>query len=121
MLNLILLAISIVLQIIVVYYGWRLYRILNPVRYWSNAWLLYSLANLAILIRRTLEFFSICFELFTILTIEYLVQVLVSVLLLVFSFNLKKLYTKYFNNGLDIEAWKQEQKSQEEKYSGKLS
>ena len=115
MLNLVIKIIALMLQVVVVYYGWRMYRILNPVLYWSNAWLLYSVANLAILIRRTLEFFAICFVYPVILSVDYLLEVLVSILLLTFSINLKKLYEKYFNNGLDIEAWKHGQETQKKK------
>jgi hypothetical protein len=42
-------------------------------------------------------------------TAEYLLQIVVSILLLMFGMSLKKLYDKYFNNGLNIPAWKDEQ------------
>ena len=113
MLNLTIAIISLILHALVVYYGWKMYRIMNPVRYWTNAWLLYSLGNLLILIRRIIGMFIIEKAAVPIMvswsiTSEYLLQVLVSILLLLFSMNLKKLYDKYFSNGINVKSWQQE-------------
>jgi|GEM_PF-6490062 len=116
MFNLIIAILSLIIQVLVVYYGYRMYRILNPVRYWSSSWLLYSVANLLILFRRIIgviydyQMLSININFsWSWLIYEKLLQVGVSILLLIFVMKLKKLYRKYFENGLDIKAWKQEQ------------
>ena len=99
----------------VVYYGYKMYRLLHPVRYWSNAWLLYSLGNLVILIRRFIGIFTIQKTIVPGMilvwpaTAEYLLQILVSILLLMFGMSLKKLYDKYFSDRLIVPSWKQEQ------------
>lgn len=125
MLNIMLGIASLVIQALVVYYGWKMYRILNPVRYWSNAWFLYSLANLMILIRRVIELFTsewfITYSPKTLLdlalytTTEYIIQIVVSILLLVFGKNLNSLYSKYFCDGLKVGSWRREQEEQKEK------
>ena len=112
MLNLILGIIGLVFHVLVVYYGYRMYRILNPVRYWTGAWLLFSLGNSLILVRRCLGLYSLCSLLdFTWpVFFELLVQVIVSALLLLFVKQLNKLYTKYFTNGPDVPSWIEEGK-----------
>jgi len=120
MLNLMLGIVGLVLHSFVVYYGWRMYKILNPVRYWSNAWLLYSSANLLILIRRVIEIFFIQKTLIPMsfgwsVTAEYLLQIVVSILLLIFGKCLSQLYSKYFTDGLNIRSWAKEQENQQKK------
>jgi len=109
MLNLILGIISLILQAVVVYYGYRLYNILNPVRYWSHAWLLYTTGNLLILIRRAVGLFLVGCTTSVAVTLENVIQIAVSVLLLVFGWTLSKMYSKYFTDGLNIQSWKEEQ------------
>jgi len=115
MFNLMIGIISVILHVLVVYYGWKMYKILNPVRYWTNAWLLYSSGNMLILIRRVIGLYIIsCGELTLNMkivwsvTVEYILQICVSILLLMFGMFLKKLYDKYFSNGVNIESWQQQ-------------
>lgn len=108
-------AISIILHLLVCFYGFRLYKILNPVRYWSHAWLLYSVANALIVVRRFIGIFIIGNPSINLPNVlEVLVQIVISILLLVFGRGLGKLYEKYFTNGLNIQSWKEEQEQQEQ-------
>jgi hypothetical protein len=122
MVNLLVVTASLLTQCFVIYFSFRLWRILNPVRYWSNAWLLYTIANLSILIRRIIGVYvTACAGGYEIISpnmtlawpvlVENLVQIFVSVLLLAFVWNLRKLYIKYFENGLNIQSWKEEQRA----------
>ena len=114
MLNLTIIFSCLILQALVVYYGYKLYKILNPVRYWSTAWLLYTIANLLILIRRVVGIFLIDdISGISAATVEYLIQVAVSILLLIFGKRLSQLYSKYFNDGLNLQSWKEEQDNKE--------
>lgn len=110
MLTLIPAIISLAIHALVVFYGWKMYKILNPVRYWSSAWLLFLLGNLLIFIRRSIAVFVN-----TPTLIELLIQIVVSFLLLAFVQQLNRLYTKYFSNGLDLEAWIEQQELQKKK------
>jgi hypothetical protein len=117
--------ISLIIQALVVWFGWKMYRILNPVRYWTNGWLLYTIGNVMILLRRVIGFVVAWKgeKIFTgwehlaitnmsnvsWLSAEFFLQIAVSVVFLIFGWNLKHLYTKYFENGLKIQSWKSEQ------------
>jgi hypothetical protein len=117
MLNLILGVIGLILHALVVYYGYQMYRMLNPVRYWTSAWLFFSAANLFILIRRFIAIFTLCspltFSWYVFL--EVILQIAISILLVVFVKQLHLLYGKYFTDGLDIPSWTEEQLQQKKK------
>jgi hypothetical protein len=120
MLNLTLGIVGLIVHAFVVYYGWRMYRILNPVRYWSNAWLLYSAANLLILTRRIMGIFFVQKTIVPMsftwsVTAEHLLEIVVSILLLTFGKCLSQLYSKYFSDGLNIKSWEEEQKTKRNK------
>lgn len=127
MLNLTLGIISLILHVVVVYYGWRMYKILNPVRYWSNAWLLYLIANLLILLRRFVGVFIIQWSVLCspktlipigadwYIALEYLLQITVSILLVLFGKKLTQLYSKYFNNGLKLKSLDEQYNDQKKK------
>lgn len=111
MLNTILGVTSLILQAMVVSYGVRLYNILRPVRFWSIGWILYTIANFLILVRRVIGFklaYSIIIPFTPTISYEYSLQIVISILFLFFGWNLKKMYSKYFNDGLNIKSWKEE-------------
>lgn len=117
MLNLILHVIGLMLHALVIYYGYQMYRLMNPVRYWTSSWLFFSAANLLILIRRFIAIFDVCLPLnFSwIVFIEVILQIIVSILFVVFLKRLQLLYAKYFTDGLNISSWANEQSSQTKK------
>jgi hypothetical protein len=115
MFNLMIGFISVILHALVVYYGWRMYK-LGPAVYWSHAWLQYSFGNLLILIRRIIGLYLACtcempvtssVQIIWPVTAEYVLQILVSIFLLIFGMSLKKLYDKYLRNGMKIDNLKQ--------------
>ena len=95
--------ISVLLQIVVVYYGWRLLRMLTHADYWTAAWKWYTVGNTLILFRRIIGFSSVYGTLtpgmkFPVqVAFEYLLQIVVSVSLFIFGMKLKQLCEKYLN------------------------
>lgn len=132
MLTLVLAIISLILQATVVYYGWKMARILNPVRFWTQGWKLYTLGNLFIFLRRVVGLIVVLkgedvfdkFKYFTISNMvswpvaEVTLQIAVSIVFLLFGWSLQSLYSKYFEDGLNIPSWKNEQKVALEKAQG---
>jgi hypothetical protein len=99
--NLTLGVLGLLLQALVVWYGWHLARTLNGVDYWTAGWRFYTGANLLILIRRCIGMYSAMGTIVPSMsyiwpvTAEYILQIVVSLSLLVFGFKLKQLFLKY--------------------------
>ncbi len=97
---------SIGLQGFVVYYGYKLYKLMKPIKYWTTGWGLFCIAMLAIVLRRCFttyqDIFIACPTSLIEYFFEYLLLITISLLLILFVYKLKNLFVLYINGGANV-------------------
>ena len=96
-------SLAILLQILVVYYSFKLTIFLKPLKYWTKAWGVFTIGMTLIALRRIFSFVN-----FVVLCpsdifwheIESVILLFINICLLYFVLKLKGLYTKYLNGEL---------------------
>lgn len=90
---------QLVLQLFVIYYGYVLFRMVRPLKFWTRAWGIFTVSMILVFLRRSwnlFELFSGCPD-HTKATIEALLMIVISALWLCFSYKLEHLFKKYLN------------------------
>ena len=98
--------IAVILQLFVMYYGMNLYKLIKPVKIWTVAWMLFTISMVLVTIRRGFGVWEMLqtggcpagMELRTLLEGQLLIAI--SVLWLVFVYQLKQLFYKIINGEL---------------------
>jgi hypothetical protein len=101
---------SITLQGTVVYYGYRLYKIMKPTRYWTSAWILFCISMSIITLRRCLAaYYSVQSGHTSVYFLESFLLIAISCLLIGFVLKLKILFIQYIKiNGREAAVSKRE-------------
>ena len=92
---------SIGLQGFVVYYGYRLYKLMKPVKYWTFGWELFCISMLLIVLRRCFTTYNDIFINCPVSDVNYFFEygllIAISILLIAFVYKLKSLFLEYIN------------------------
>ncbi len=94
------------LQGFVVYYGYRLYKLMKPIKYWTTGWALFCISMLLIVLRRCFttyhDIFITCPTSAPEYFFEYILLIVISLLLILFVYKLKNLFVLYINGGANV-------------------
>lgn len=100
--------IALILQLLVIGYSYRLFRLIKPLKYWTRAWGIFTASIALVFVRRVwslIDLFENCPpSLVSHYVIEASILILVSGLWFIFVQQLKTLFVRYLNGDQEIKG-----------------
>jgi len=95
--------VAVVIQIITIYYSYKLTVFVKPLKYWTTAWTVFTISMALVALRRIIALLSFAVECPSDMLwheIEGLLLLVINLCWLYFVVKLKDLYAKYLNSDL---------------------